>query len=178
MFHESKRGFTLIELLVVISIISLLSSIIFASLNSARVKARDAGRIAQLEQIRNAIELYYNDNGQYPPSPCGRDCNDYYYSDNTSSWTTFATLLAPYIKLPADPVNSPCPPWVDYCYSYAYGNVGTGNGYILGYDLVAQLEDTNSPYRCGIKNYKWTSFGSMCTAFGGGYSNYMYKANQ
>ncbi|KKU81775.1 MAG: hypothetical protein UY07_C0009G0012 [Parcubacteria group bacterium GW2011_GWA1_47_8] len=37
-----KRGLTLIELLVVISIISLLSSIVFAALNSAREKAKVA----------------------------------------------------------------------------------------------------------------------------------------
>ncbi len=42
MFTISKKGFTLIELLVVISIISLLSTIVFASLNIARAKARIA----------------------------------------------------------------------------------------------------------------------------------------
>lgn len=42
-FHlKAERGFTLIELLVVISIISLISSVIFAGLNSARDKARIA----------------------------------------------------------------------------------------------------------------------------------------
>lgn len=39
-YDNKKRGFTLIELLVVIAIISLLSSVVMASLNDSREKAR------------------------------------------------------------------------------------------------------------------------------------------
>ncbi|GIW68478.1 MAG: hypothetical protein KatS3mg099_426 [Candidatus Parcubacteria bacterium] len=64
--RRSFSGFTLIELLVVIAIIGLLSSIVLASVNSARAKARDAKRVADLNQIRTALELYYADYGKYP----------------------------------------------------------------------------------------------------------------
>lgn len=63
---QKSRGFTLIELLVVIAIISLLSSIVLSSLNSARAKARDAKRLLDMHQIQTALELYYNDYGYYP----------------------------------------------------------------------------------------------------------------
>ena len=56
---QKSRGFTLIELLVVIAIIGLLSSVVLASLNEARQKARDARRIADLKQMQVALELYY-----------------------------------------------------------------------------------------------------------------------
>lgn len=73
---KSKSGFTLIELLVVIAIIGLLSSVVLASLNSARAKARDAKRQADLKQLQLALELYFDSNGSYPSG-----CWNYYEKD-------------------------------------------------------------------------------------------------
>ena len=61
-----SAGFTLIELLVVIAIIGILSSTVLASLNSARSKARDTRRKADMKQLQLALELYYDSNGSYP----------------------------------------------------------------------------------------------------------------
>ena len=66
-----QRGFTLIELLVVIAIIGLLSTLAVVALNSARLKARDAKRIADVKQIQTALELYFNDSDSYPPAAGG-----------------------------------------------------------------------------------------------------------
>ncbi len=64
--HNKMKGFTLVELLVVIAIIGLLSTIAIVSLGSARAKARDATRIADVKQITTALEQYYADKGGYP----------------------------------------------------------------------------------------------------------------
>lgn len=63
---NKKKGFTLIELLVVIAIIGILSSVVLASLNSARTKARDARRVADIKQIQLALEMYFDKNNGYP----------------------------------------------------------------------------------------------------------------
>lgn len=66
-----KKGFTLIELLVVIAIIGILSSVVVVSLNSARMKARDAKRVADIGEIKTALGLYYDSNQQYPTDLTG-----------------------------------------------------------------------------------------------------------
>lgn len=178
-----NKGFTLIELLVVIAIIGLLSSIVLASLNSARVKARDARRMSDLHQIRLALEFYYNDNGKYPT------VSGWIYSTD-SSWNTLQTALAPYMpNLPKDPINNTAGPWTTGHYSYSYGwNVGAGTcpSYPLGdcsgqaYDLVAQFEDTNNPNRSEIKCWKEHTFGGGTVSWsagacgGSGFSPYLY----
>lgn len=63
---NKRKGFTLIELLVVIAIIGLLSTLAVVALNSARQKARDAKRVADVKQIQTALELFFNDKQGYP----------------------------------------------------------------------------------------------------------------
>jgi prepilin-type N-terminal cleavage/methylation domain-containing protein len=62
---RKKSGFTLIELLVVIAIISLISSVVLASISTARKKSRDSAVRAQAMQFRNLLSLEYNDTGSY-----------------------------------------------------------------------------------------------------------------
>ncbi|MFA6271877.1 MAG: type II secretion system protein [Patescibacteria group bacterium] len=66
MKSKHPNGFTLIELLVVIAIIGLLATIAVVALNSARTDARNVKRKADLSQIANALEIYYDRYGRYP----------------------------------------------------------------------------------------------------------------
>lgn len=62
---KQRGGFTLIELLVVISIIALLSSIVLASVTTARIKAQDVAVLQSLSQMQNIMALEYSDAGNY-----------------------------------------------------------------------------------------------------------------
>lgn len=145
---SKKRGFTLIELLVVVAIIGLLSSIVLASLNSARIKARDTRRMSDLREMRKALEFYYDSNGLYPSSGWIKSSDDV-WSDSVTAGT-LANLLKPYIPLlPKDPINSSGWPNTDTDpFSYAYN--GGGNEF----ELLGHFENTNNPYRCYLKHYR------------------------
>lgn len=68
LINRKQPGFTLIELLIVIAIIGILATIVLISLNSARSSSRDARRVADIRQAVTSLEVYYNDNNNYPAS--------------------------------------------------------------------------------------------------------------
>ncbi len=113
-----KAGFTLIELLVVIAIIGILSSVVLASLNSARQKGRDAKRISDVKQLQLALELSYDANGQYPTAL------------STSTMITPGYIAA----LPKDPTDQS---------AYLYAALGAAET-CTSYHIGATLENTSN----------------------------------
>ncbi len=65
---HTRKGFTLIELLVVVSIIGMLSSIVFASLNESRRKGRIATAQGNLRNIFT-VWLLCSESGSNPARP-------------------------------------------------------------------------------------------------------------
>lgn len=168
----------MIELLVVISIIGLLSSVVLSSLNTARVKARDAKRKSDLHQIQLALTLYYDAYGTYPPEKPQTSCggSDSWASSNGNcggQWlTTDANFYQFMPSVPIDPVNiGTNAGWGNNnnVYSYA-GSLSAHISNYQDYELLTQLENSSDKDRCATKpafyhniipNVSWCSAAMM-----------------
>lgn len=62
-FLQHNKGFTLIELLVVVSVIGLMSSVVLASVTSARMRAENSAVKANLANAQDQAALFYEANG-------------------------------------------------------------------------------------------------------------------
>ncbi len=62
----NKKGVTLIEGLIIAGIIGLMGTLAAIALNSARERARDAKRLADITRVQAALELYFNEANSYP----------------------------------------------------------------------------------------------------------------
>ena len=108
-------GFTVIELLVAITIIGILSAIIFSGFGETRAQARDGVRQTDLRELALALEQYRADWGRYPFM-----CNDLmggwsteescsngeYIVGGTFDGIDYPGLIPDYIsRLPRDPGN-------------------------------------------------------------------------
>ncbi|MFY9228559.1 MAG: fibronectin type III domain-containing protein [Candidatus Microsaccharimonas sp.] len=62
----SKRGFTLVELVVVIAVIGILAAITLIGFSRYQADGRDARRATSVSAISEALEKYYDQNGEYP----------------------------------------------------------------------------------------------------------------
>ncbi|MEK9194843.1 MAG: type II secretion system protein, partial [Patescibacteria group bacterium] len=160
-YFQKKNAFTLIELLVVIAIIGVLASVVFASTNTARAKARDARRVADFNQLRLALELYYDDNNVYPGPASGvcnpginehNDgwCRDTRNNNGVTPIDSWIPGLGPY--MPSMPHNpKPYSPRLPEPYHYCLcgnnscaANAGTNQIYWLHTSL-----ENDSPRTCG-----------------------------
>lgn len=147
----SQKGFTLIELLIVMAILGLLVVLGASSFATARIKARDAKRKADLETIAKSLEAYANDYNRYPADTGGKiTCQVGVVCDWGSAFTDGQSLYT--AALPADSNAS----------NYYYYQSSSG----ADYSLYAHLENENDPaldtsitQSCGVElcNYKITS---------------------
>ncbi|MCL4427067.1 prepilin-type N-terminal cleavage/methylation domain-containing protein [Patescibacteria group bacterium] len=157
--HKNNASFTLIELLIVIAIIGILAALIIVSVTKAAARARDARRLADMNEIHKALDAYYLDNGNWPS--CGVDgvqCNGAGGWDTTiaagTNWISF--LVPKYLpQAPVDPINSGSYYYAYYVYPAGNSgcNASLGDYYVVCANadetgmLAAQHQDFTCPQR-------------------------------
>lgn len=116
-------GFTLIELLVVLVIIGLLATLVAPNFIGQSEKAKPKAARAQLENIRNALDMFQLDVGRYPTTEEGLTS----LRQRPSSAPRWS---GPYLRdeLPSDPWGRP----------YVYRSPGEGGG---NYDIQSYGAD-------------------------------------
>jgi len=105
LLNRKKAGFTLVELMVTITIIGILTAIVFSSFDSARQKARDNDRIADLGLVEGALEQFAIKYGRYPSLADGSCSFEESFDPNTGC---LKVLVSEGIinELPTDPLHS------------------------------------------------------------------------
>lgn len=108
-------------MLVVIAIIGILATLLLLQLGVARQRARDATRISHVNQMRTAIELYFDDNGSYP-----------------ATGTLSSVLVPKYLTLmPTDPLGGGA-------YGYAWNPAASPTRYQVWAELETWAQALNN----------------------------------
>jgi len=125
-----SAGFTMIELLLVIIIIGIIGGVGGSYYLTSLKRGNDGKRAADLNNLRTALEMYFQDNTSYP--------------DTGGDWQSVSTALSglkpDYLKqFPSDPGDSQ-----NYLYQGASCSGGTCSCYCLSAQMQIEENERNS----------------------------------
>lgn len=147
--HILQKGFTLVELMIVVAVIAILAYVSYPTYASFIARGKIPEATATLSQLRNQLELYYQDNRTYgaTSTTCGNS------------------------DIPATSVNSSSQNFTFSCAQSTGGNdqtyllTATGKnsmaGYVFTLDYQNQKKTTAFPNVTGTKNC-WLLKSSDC----------------
>ena len=125
-----KQGFTLVELIVVITILAILWTIAFISLQWYSKSARDSARVSDMSRIKTSLELFKIDWAKYP-EPTESVSITYNSTEAWTQWTFWQTTfnnVEKLDKIPRDPTTEEL---------YIYSVTNTRKEFLLYWELEA-----------------------------------------
>lgn len=182
--NSAARGFTIVELLIVIVVIAILAAITITAFNGIQARGRDNARIAKIRSIAKALDLYYVDNGRYPPildgngreTTCGSQTENWGHCDRNK---TLADSLAAYTTIDPTSLSDATQGNNYYFYTsqasdsyqtyglmvYLEGSAGQSDGgyYATAYEVGQKPRYCTATYTGTGAN--WTTYNTVC---GGG----------
>jgi prepilin-type N-terminal cleavage/methylation domain-containing protein len=106
--NKQKKAFTLVELIVVITILAILGTIAFISLQWYSKDARDSIRISDVSNMKTSLELFHLDAGKYP-LPDDNEIVDYGTEILWYQWDFWTTVISSLSRsmseVPTDPLT-------------------------------------------------------------------------
>lgn len=145
---QNKKGFTLIELMIVVAIIWVLAVTIVPALTWAQARARDAGRVASLQNISAVLETYFSDQWEYPTdfittgTPTPTDTwNSHCIS--TTWWNTAwnIKIMFKWWAVPLNPQKASKSWWCNLAWVYWYDILEKNGISNSSYLLISDLEN-------------------------------------
>ena len=152
--HSALRsGFTLMELVVVVLLLAVLAGALVPRMTDRLAAARDAERLQDILEVRDAIERYHHDKGAYPVMGGNGNWNQ-------SDEDDFLPVLVRegYLdELAEDPINDASYHYRYYVYDQGTGGcVGPGEFYVLGIRAfeTAEFQSEHPGYfKCSNRNW-------------------------
>ncbi len=136
---NTQKAFTFVEIMVVVAIIAVLATLVIINIQSVKISGRDLKRVSDVNEIRNALNLYYSKYSQYPTM--------------ITPGQQFAVGSVIYLeKVPNNPspqTDNGCPN-KDYDYSQINGGISYTLSFCLGYKQDAIPAGINKAIPEGI----------------------------
>jgi prepilin-type N-terminal cleavage/methylation domain-containing protein len=131
--NKQKQAFTLVELIVVITILAILWTIAFISLQWYSRDSRDSVRISDMSSIKTTLELFHLWAGKYPLTTDGTPVL-YSWTEawtQGSFWETTVTNVEKFDKIPTDPLMDR-----QYVYSVTHSKQEYEIAWIIEWDTL------------------------------------------
>lgn len=154
--NKNKKAFTLVELIVVITILAILWTIAFISLEWYSRQARDSKRISDIQSIEISLELFMINSWKYP-LPDNWKTVSYSWELLRTQWVVWnivaSNLSRNLQKKPTDPLSN-----VEYIYSVTNSQREYEVMSIYEWDMIVKNNLINTSY--AVSNFKprieWT----------------------